>query len=113
MNTEFLKEKGPVAISRILGITRQTVTNYIKGDSCMTADQALKLARYYGVSVSAVVDPDYRRTNQDDLITALDAENRLLLNKLTAIQTMIRNTCNDVESLIGNPTAVANGIKED
>lgn len=91
MNTEFLKSKGPSAISRILGKSRQTVTNYINGDSCMTVDQALKLARHYGVSLSEVVDLDYRKANQDDLITALDAENRLLIAQINTIKSIMKS----------------------
>lgn len=68
----------------------------------MTADQALKLARHYCVPISAVVDPDYREVKQDDLLTALDAENRLLRTKLEAIQKMVRATSSNVESLIGD-----------
>ena len=100
MNIEFLKEKGPSAISRILGISRQTVTNYIKGDSCMSADQALVLARYYSVPLSAVVDPDYREARHDDLVAALDAENRLLHAKLNSIKQLLSVVKLDVETIM-------------
>lgn len=102
MNTEFLKTKGATAVSRVLGVSRQTIINYINGKGCMSVDQAMMLARHYGVSLSAVVDPNYREANQDDLLTALDAENRLLHTKLNAIRAMLQNTCNNVEGLIGN-----------
>jgi plasmid maintenance system antidote protein VapI len=100
MKTEFLESKGPSAISRVLGISRQTVTNYIRGDSCMTVDHALKLARHYGVSVTEVVDPDYRRQNQDDLITALDAENRVLRFRLQAARDLLVNIDADLRGVI-------------
>lgn len=108
MNIEFLKTKGPSAISRILGISRQTVTNYIKGDSCMTADQALALARHYGVPLSAVVDPDYRDAKQEDLLAALDAENRLLIAKFDAIKLVLTSINRDIGSLIGEIETVPN-----
>lgn len=100
MNIDFLKSKGPSAISRVLGISRQTVTNYIKGDSCMTADQALILARHYGVSLSAVVDPDYCISRHEDLVNALDAENRLLIAKLESLKMMLTVIQNDAERAI-------------
>lgn len=102
MNTDFLKSKGPSEISRVLGISRPTATNYTKGRSCISVDQALYLARHYSVPLSAIVDPNYREANQDDLITALDAENRMLRTKLSAIQNLIKSTCNNVESIAGD-----------
>ena len=100
MKTEFLESKGPSEISRILGISRQTVTNYIRGDSCMSVDHALKLARHYGVSLSEVVDPEYRRAKNDDLVAALDAENRLLRNRLQIVRGLLKNVDVDIKGIV-------------
>lgn len=100
MKTEFLESKGPSEISRILGISRQTVTNYIRGDSCMSVDHALKLARHYGVSLSEVVDPEYRKAKNDDLVAALDAENRLLRSRLQIVRGLLKNVDADIQSIV-------------
>lgn len=100
MKTEFLESKGPSAISRVLGISRQTVTNYIRGESCMTVDHALKLARHYGVSLSEVVDPEYRKAKNEDLVMALDAENRMLRFRLQTVRMLLENINTDVKGVV-------------
>lgn len=100
MKTEFLESKGPSEISRVLGISRQTVANYIRGDSCMSVDHALKLARHYGVSLSEVVDPEYRKAKNDDLVAALDAENRLLRCRLRIVRGLLQNVDADIKDIV-------------
>jgi predicted transcriptional regulator len=100
MRTEFLKDKGPSEISRVLGVSRQTVTNYIHGKACMNVDHALKLARHYGVSLSEIVDPDYRKERQDDLITVLDAENRLLRFRLQTVRSLLKSIGGDISNVV-------------
>lgn len=113
MNTEFLVSKGAIGIAKVLGITRQTATNYIRGSSCMSADHALKLARYYGVSLSEVVDPDYRKAKNDDLIEILDAENRILRFRLQTVRTLLANVDADIKAVVDTLSAdkeVADGV---
>lgn len=98
MNTEFLKAKGPAAISRVLGVSRQTIINYINGKGCMSVDQAIALSQHYGVSLSAIVDPDCQ--NQDNIVAFLSNENNRLLAKLNAIEDMLQDTYKNVENLI-------------
>ena len=112
MKTEFLVSKGPSEISRVLGISRQTVTNYIRGDSCMSVDHALKLARHYGVSLSEVVDPEYRKAKNEDLVAALDAENRLLRFRLQAVRMLLENVNADVKGIVDALDADVGGAAE-
>ena len=95
MNTQFLKSKGQGNISRVLGICRQTVANYIKGNGCITVDQAIKLSEHYGVPLTTIIDPGYEDRN-----AALTAENSQLRAKLATIQSKLQSTCQDIESII-------------
>lgn len=92
MNTEFLKSKGPSAISRALGVSRPTATKYVRGEACITVDQAMRLAQHYDVPLTAVIDPGYEDKNE-----ALEAENRLLCNTLATIVSTVKQAGMTVE----------------
>ena len=97
MNTAFLKSKGPSAISRTLGVSRPTATKYVRGEACITVDQAIKLAQHYNVPLSNVIDPGYEDKNE-----ALEAENRQLRNTLATIVSKVKETGMTVEFLAMN-----------
>ena len=99
MNTDFLKSKGPSAISRALGVSRTAATRYVKGDVCITVDQAFLLSQYYGVPITTIIDPGYTDKN-----AALTAENHLLRTKLDTIQSLLKTTCQDITNLIQEDT---------
>lgn len=90
MNVGFLEEKGPSEIAEVAGVTRQTVTNWIKGRGCLSVDQAIRIARAYGVPLRAVIgyDDESETTYLKSIIAALDAENNMLTAKLKAIRTL-------------------------
>ena len=100
MNHDFLVSKGATAICNVLNISRQTANNYIKGLSCMSADQALRLARHYGVSLATVIDADYQEVKAKDLLLALDKENRMLIHTIDALRSRINSLNNEVDDLI-------------
>lgn len=81
MNTEFLKSKGASAISRALGVSRQSATKYVKGDVCLSVDQAVRLSKHYKVPLSAIIDPQY-----PDKLEYLEEENRRLTTIIETIK---------------------------
>lgn len=94
MYIEFLKSKGPSAISRVLGVSRPTASNYCNGKTSITVDQAEKLAKHYNVHLSVVIDPSWAK-----YIAELEEQNSQLTAKFNAIKTLVQKTCHEVENI--------------
>ena len=87
LNTDFLAEKGASEIARIAGVTRQTATNWIQGKTKPPVDKIHKIASVYGVPVHVVYGTDYK----DDKVAMLEAENKLLKAKISAIKALLED----------------------
>lgn len=93
MNVDFLKEKGRSEIARAAGVSLNTARYWMEGKTAMKVDDALRIARYFSVPIQKVVGVEY--DDSASVIAALDAENRILLEKLRLIQSIVREVEDD------------------
>lgn len=90
MNEDFLKEKGRTEIAKAAGVSINTARNWIEGKTAMKVDDAIIIARYFSVPIQQVVGVEY--DDSPAVIAALDAENRILSEKLRMIQAIVGAT---------------------
>ena len=88
MNVDFLKEKGRVEIAKAAGVSVNTARYWIEGKTAMKVDDAINIARYFSVPVQKVIGVEY--DDSSSVIAALDAENRLLYEKLKMIRAILQ-----------------------
>jgi transcriptional regulator with XRE-family HTH domain len=87
MNVDFLKEKGRTEIAKAAGVSVNTARYWIEGKTAMKVDDALRIARYFSVPIQDVVGVEY--DNSAVVIAALDAENRMLQEKIRMILSVL------------------------
>ena len=64
-------------VANLLGVTRQTVSNWECGQGAPTIDKAMALARTYHMSLDELVDPDF---DVDACHATIRRENTSMMN---------------------------------
>ena len=98
MNVDFLREKGRTEIARAAGVTVNTARYWIEGRTAMKVDDAIRIARYYSVPIQEVIGVEYDDSRY--VISVLDAENRVLREKLRGLIALVRGFGVQVNSII-------------
>jgi addiction module HigA family antidote len=87
LKSEFLDDLGitPYALSRNTGIDRGNLSRIINGKSAITADTALRLARFFGTSADSWMNLQIRY----DLDTAKDRGMRQIEREVCTYESMM------------------------
>ena len=87
LKNEFLDDLGitPYALSRNTGIDRGNLSRIINGKSAITADTALRLARFFGTSADSWMNLQSRY----DLETAKDRGMRQIEREVTTYESLM------------------------
>lgn len=86
LKNEFLDDLGitPYALSKHIGIDRGNLSRMINGKSAITADTALRLARFFGTSADSWMNLQSRY----DLEVAKDRGMRLIEREVTTYESL-------------------------
>ena len=87
LKNEFLDDLGitPYALSKNTGIDRGNLSRMINGKSAITADTALRLARFFGTSADSWMNLQSRY----DLEVAKDRGMRLIEREVTTYESLM------------------------
>ena len=87
LKNEFLDDLGitPYALSKNTGIDRGNLSRMINGKSAITADTALRLARFFGTSADSWMNLQSRY----DLEVAKDRGMRLIEREVTTYESLL------------------------
>ena len=87
LKNEFLDDLGitPYALSRNTGIDKGNLSRIINGKSAITADTALRLARFFGTSADSWMNLQVRY----DLETAKDRGMRQIEREVTTYESLL------------------------
>ncbi len=87
LKNEFLDDLGitPYALSKNTGIDRGNLSRIINGKSAITADTALRLARFFGTSADSWMNLQIRY----DLEMAKDRGMRLIEREVTTYESLL------------------------
>ncbi len=87
LKNEFLDDLGitPYALSKHTGIDRGNLSRMINGKSAITADTALRLARFFGTSADSWMNLQSRY----DLEVAKDRGMRLIEREVTTYESLL------------------------